>query len=306
MTERTDVRAALLGGKTFRSLSEQKLSPKEEKFERARQTLGFFLAPAASVTFALLPMTMDRTQQLLAAVLLGVIVLWICEPVPIPVGGLLGVAAVVILGVAPAADVLAPFGSTTIFTFIGAFILAQAMLKHGIAQRLAFAVLSLPGVATSTYRVIIAFGVITCLLSAFVSNTATVAMLMPTALGILAVIGQLMQDRGIVRADFDPLRLRVGAALMLMLAYGASVGGCSRRSVHRPTSSGGDSSRRPPGNASPSPSGQLPRPRSAWPCSRSWPWSCSCSTNRRSAGSRASRSTSANSGPPTAGCPGLK
>jgi sodium-dependent dicarboxylate transporter 2/3/5 len=225
MTERTDVRAALLGGKTFRSLSEQKLSPKEEKFERARQTLGFFLAPAAAVTFALLPMTMDRTQQLLAAVLLGVIVLWICEPVPIPVGGLLGVAAVVILGVAPAADVLAPFGSTTIFTFIGAFILAQAMLKHGIAQRLAFAVLSLPGVATSTYRVIIAFGVITCLLSAFVSNTATVAMLMPTALGILAVIGQLMQDRGIVRADFDPLRLRVGAALMLMLAYGASVGG---------------------------------------------------------------------------------
>ncbi|MCP8999364.1 DASS family sodium-coupled anion symporter [Pseudarthrobacter sp. RMG13] len=222
---RTDVRSALLGGKTFRSLSEQALSSKEEKFERSRQTVGFFLAPAVAVTFALLPVPLDRTQQLLAAVLLGVIILWICEPIPIPVGGLLGVAAVVILGVAPAEEVLAPFGSTTIFTFIGAFILAQAMLKHGIARRLAFAVLSVPGVATSTYRVIIAFGVITCLLSAFVSNTATVAMLMPTALGILAVIAQLMQDRGIVRADFDPLRLRVGAALMLMLAYGASVGG---------------------------------------------------------------------------------
>lgn len=50
-------------------------------------------------------------------------------------------------------------------------------------------------------------------------------MLMPTALGILAVIAQLMQDRGAVKADFDPLRLRVGAALMLMLAYGASIGG---------------------------------------------------------------------------------
>ena len=222
---RTDVRAALLGGKTFRSLSEQSLSPREEKFERARQTLGYFLAPTVAILFALLPVPMDRTQQLLAAVLLGVIILWICEPVPIPVGGLLGVAAIVLLGVAPAGEVLAPFGSTTIFTFIGAFILAQAMLKHGIAQRLAFAVLSIPGVAGSTYRVIVAFGVITCLLSAFVSNTATVAMLMPTALGILAVIGQLMQDRGIVRADFDPLRLRIGAALMLMLAYGASVGG---------------------------------------------------------------------------------
>ncbi|WP_310056393.1 SLC13 family permease [Arthrobacter ginsengisoli] len=225
LSGRTDVQAALLGGKTFRSLSEQRLSPREEKFERARQTLGFFLAPAVAVTFSLLPVPMDRTQQLLAAVLLGVIILWICEPVPIPVGGLLGVAGVVILGVAPAGEVLAPFGSTTIFTFIGAFILAQAMLKHGIAQRLAFAVLSIPGVAGSTYRVIVAFGFITCLLSAFVSNTATVALLMPTALGILAVIAQLMQDRGVVRADFDPLRLRVGAALMLMLAYGASVGG---------------------------------------------------------------------------------
>jgi sodium-dependent dicarboxylate transporter 2/3/5 len=193
---RTDVRSALLGGKTFRSLSEQTLSPNEEKFERTRQTLGFFFAPAVAVTFALLPVPMDRTQQLLAAVLLGVIILWICEPIPIPVGGLLGVAAVVILGVAPAEEVLAPFGSTTIFTFIGAFILAQAMLKHGLARRLAFAVLSVPGVAKSTYRVIIAFGVITCLLSAFVSNTATVAMLMPTALGILAVIAQLMQDWG--------------------------------------------------------------------------------------------------------------
>ncbi|MCC3290148.1 MULTISPECIES: DASS family sodium-coupled anion symporter [unclassified Arthrobacter] len=221
----TDVKAALLGGKTFRSLSEQSLSPREEKFERARQTLGLFLAPAVAIVFALLPTAMDPTQQLLAAVLLGVIILWICEPVPIPVGGLMGVAAVVILGIAPAAEVLQPFGSTTIFTFIGAFILAQAMLKHGIAQRLAFAVLSVPGVAKSTYRIITAFGVITCLLSAFVSNTATVAMLLPTALGILTVIGELLQNRGVVKSDFDPLRLRVGAALMLMLAYGASVGG---------------------------------------------------------------------------------
>ncbi|MEX3600293.1 DASS family sodium-coupled anion symporter [Kocuria carniphila] len=223
--QRTDVRSALLGGKTFRSLSEQTLSPREEKFERARQTTGLFLAPAVAIIFALLPLNLERNQHTLAAVLLGVIILWICEPVPIPVGGLIGVAAVVILGVAPAGDVLAPFGSTTIFTFIGAFILAAAMLKHGIAQRLALAVLSLPGVGRSTYRIIIAFGVITCILSAFVSNTATVAMLMPTALGILAVIAKMMQDRGVVKANFDPLRLRVGAALLLMLAYGASVGG---------------------------------------------------------------------------------
>lgn len=222
---RTDVEQALLGGRTYRSLSEQKLSPAEERFERGRRTVGFFLAPAVAIIFGLLPLDLDGTQQDLSAVLLGVIVLWICEPVPIPIGGLIGVAAIILLGVAPSDDVLAPFGSTTVFTFIGAFILAQAMLKHGVAQRVAFFVLSLPGVGKSTLRIILAFGGVTCMLSAFVSNTATVAMLMPTALGILAVIARLMQDRGVVKPDFDPMRIRVGTALMLMLAYGASVGG---------------------------------------------------------------------------------
>ena len=222
---RTDVDEALLGGTTYRSLGQQRLSPAEEKFERGRRTTGFWLAPLVTVLFLLLPIDMPNDQQTLAAVLLGVIVLWITEPVPIPIGGLIGVALIVLLGVVPASEALAPFGSSTVFTFIGAFILAQAMLKHGLARRFAFRILALPRVGRSTTGVIVAFGAITALLSAFVSNTATVAMLLPTALGILGVIAKLMQDRGVVAADFDPLRIRVGAALMLMLAYGASVGG---------------------------------------------------------------------------------
>jgi solute carrier family 13 (sodium-dependent dicarboxylate transporter), member 2/3/5 len=222
---RTAVEERLLGGATYRSLGEQQLSPAEERFERARRTVGLLLAPVVALVFLALPLDMEPQQQTLAGVLLGVIVLWISEAVPIPVGGLLGVAAIVLLGVAPVDDVLGPFGSSTVFTFIGAFILAQAMLTHGLARRFAFRILSLPGVGRTTTRVIIAFGAITCLLSAFVSNTATVAMLLPTAIGILAVIASLMRQRGIVREGFDPTRLRVGVALMLMLAYGASVGG---------------------------------------------------------------------------------
>jgi sodium-dependent dicarboxylate transporter 2/3/5 len=222
---RTDVDKALLGHATYRSLGEQRLSPAEERFEKARRTIGLWLAPLVTIVFLLLPLPMQPQQQVLAGVLLGVIVLWVTEAVPIPIAGLLGVALIVILQVAPADDVLANFGNSTIFTFIGAFILAQAMLKHGVARRFAFRILALPRAGRSTTGVIIAFGAITCLLSAFVSNTATVAMLLPTALGILGVIAKLMQERGVVAADFDPLRLRVGAAIMLMLAYGASVGG---------------------------------------------------------------------------------
>ncbi len=217
------IEAKLLGGGTYRSLGEQRLSPAEERFERGRRTAGLVVAPVVAVVVALLPLDLPRDQHLLAAVLLGVVVLWITEPVPIPIGGLMGVGAIVVLGVAPVDDVLAPFGSSTVFTFIGAFILAQAMLKHGLARRFAFRILSLPGVGRSTTRVVVAFGAITALLSAFVSNTATVAMLLPTALGILAVVARLIADRD--GADVDPTRLRVGVAIMLMLAYGASVGG---------------------------------------------------------------------------------
>lgn len=130
--------------------------------------------------------------------------MWICEPVPIPVGGLIGVSLIVLLGVGTATEVLAPFGSSTIFTFIGAFILAQAMMKTGMAKRIAFWMLSIPGVGRSTTRVIVAFGAITAVLSAFVSNTATVAMLLPTAIGIIAVIERMMQDQADSTRESSP------------------------------------------------------------------------------------------------------
>jgi sodium-dependent dicarboxylate transporter 2/3/5 len=225
--EKVDVEKALLGGSTYRGIAEQQLSPGEERFERRRRTIGLFLAPLVTIVFYFLPLDLDYAQHTLAAVLLGVVVLWMTEPVPIPVGGLLGIAAIALLGAVPAEEAFLPFGDTTVLTFIGAFILAQAMLKHGLARRFAFRILAIPGVGRSTTKIIIAFGAITCLLSAFVSNTATVAMLLPTALGILTVIAKLLQEQGYTDNEgrFDPTRLRVGVALMLMLAYGASVGG---------------------------------------------------------------------------------
>jgi solute carrier family 13 (sodium-dependent dicarboxylate transporter), member 2/3/5 len=229
--ERVNVEKALFGGATYRGLSEQKLSAGEERFEKARRTAGLVLSPLATLVVFMLPLDLPELQHEVAAVLAGVIVAWITEPIPIPVSGLIGASVLVLLGIGgeDGADaVLAPFGSGTVFTFIGAFILAQAMLVHGLARRFAFRILSIPGVTGSTNRVIIAFGVITSLISSVISNTATVAMLMPTAVGILGVIGELVQDKyeseGRLR-QFDPTRMRVGFAMMLMLAYGASVGG---------------------------------------------------------------------------------
>jgi solute carrier family 13 (sodium-dependent dicarboxylate transporter), member 2/3/5 len=86
-SNRTDVDKALLGHATYRSLGEQRLSAAEERFEKGRRTIGLFLAPLIAIVFLALPINMEPHQQTLAGVLLGVIVLWITEAVPIPIGG---------------------------------------------------------------------------------------------------------------------------------------------------------------------------------------------------------------------------
>jgi sodium-dependent dicarboxylate transporter 2/3/5 len=79
-----DLVAQFLRGGTYKGISEQRLSPAEERFERGRRTIGLFLAPLLCVLVLLLPLDIEQDQQTLAAVLALVICLWISEAVPIP------------------------------------------------------------------------------------------------------------------------------------------------------------------------------------------------------------------------------
>ncbi|HEX2740058.1 MAG TPA: SLC13 family permease [Rubrobacter sp.] len=124
---------------------------------------------------------------------------------------------------APGDIVFAGFADPVIFLFIGAFIIAWAMITHGLDRRFACLVLSLPGVGRSTYGVIIAFGFIAASISAFVSNTTTAAMLLPIGLGMMATLGGMVTEQS--DTDKDVSRLRFGTALMLMISYAAGVGG---------------------------------------------------------------------------------
>jgi sodium-dependent dicarboxylate transporter 2/3/5 len=211
-------------GKTYRTLDEQseRLTPAEERFERGRRTIGLFLGPVVGLMMLLLPMDLERAQQNLAAIMAFTIVYWLTEAIPIPVTAVVAMALCVLLGVASVDDVFAAFGSSTLFVFMGAFIIAEAMTTHGLDRRFAFRVLSVPGVNRSTYGVIIGFGAIGLAISAFISNTAATAMLLPIGLGMMAALSGLITDR---TGESDPTRLRFGTALMLMIAYGASVGG---------------------------------------------------------------------------------
>jgi sodium-dependent dicarboxylate transporter 2/3/5 len=78
-------------------------------------------------------------------------------------------------------------------------------------------------VGGSTFRIILAFGLIGALTSPVMSNTAGAAMMLPIALGVMGVVGGMVASQA--SGDFNPDRLRFGAALMLVITYGITVGG---------------------------------------------------------------------------------
>ena len=215
------------GGRiTYRTLDEQagRLSEAEERFERKRRTVGLFLAPVVFLLFLVLPLGLTRQQQNLAAVLALVLVLWISEAIPIPVGGIVGVCLCVMLQVTENTDeIFAAFSSSTVFLFIGSFIIAEAMLVHQLDRRLAFTVLGSRFVGNSTSRIILAFGLIGAVTSPFMSNTGAAAMMLPIAIGVTTSIGTLISQRS--AGAYDPTRLRFGSALMLVITYSITVGG---------------------------------------------------------------------------------
>ena len=179
--------------------------------------VGAVLAPAVFLLFLILPLEgLSPPAHRLAAVLVAVVVLWVTEALPLPVTALLGASACVLLEVAPARDVFAPFADPLMFLFIGAFILARAIFIHGLDRRVAYAVLSLPWVAAGPSRILLAFGAVTALISGWISNTATTAMMFGIGLSILAAM------RGSQSGSIDP---RYPTALMLMTSFAASIGG---------------------------------------------------------------------------------
>lgn len=200
------------------------LSEAEQKFEDIRAKVGFVLAPLVFAIIYFMPMaTLTDSAHKLFAVVGFVLVLWLTESVPIPVAALLGAVLNVLIGVAPAKEVLAPFAHPLVFLFIGGFILAESIMYHGLDKRFSFAILSVDFLIKSPMRILLAFGIISGVSSMWISNTSTTAMMLPIGIGVL----HAMKEAG--RADggglSDSEYKKFATALMLMIAYGSSVGG---------------------------------------------------------------------------------
>ena len=183
---------------------EERVSDAEEAFERWRKRAGLVVGPLAASIILLTGA--DSSQRRLAAVMALIASLWICESLPLAVTALIAAVAVVAGGVAPAKEAFAAFGNPILFLFIGSFFLAEAMRLHGLGERFAHA---LARIARGRLGVLMALSISAFGISLWISNVAATAITLPIALSVARAAG----DR------------KLGAALVLAIAYGASVGG---------------------------------------------------------------------------------
>ena len=156
-------------------------------------------------------MRVPYRAKIATALLLAVAVLWLTEIIPLAAASLLVPVVLVVTNVATPKVVLAPFGHPIIFLFMAGFLLAEGMRRTELDRRIALSILrrssSKPGMLMLTMMGITAF------LSMWMSNTASVAIIIPIA---IAVLDKIPNQHG--RTGFR-------RALILGVAYAGAIGG---------------------------------------------------------------------------------
>ncbi len=190
--------------------------------------LAYFFLPQeyAGVEGKMVPFSAAGRATL--AMMIWMATWWLTEAVDIEVTALLPLATFGLLGIASMKAAAAPYADDTIFLFMGGFLLALSMQRWGLDKRIALTTLRMVG--TKPANMIAGFMIATGLLSAFVSNTATAAMMMPIAMSVIALIEHQTRT---TTTENDPEKsaaserdLRnLSVALLLAIAYSASIGG---------------------------------------------------------------------------------
>lgn len=138
--------------------------------------------------------------------------LWLTQALHLSVTALLVPVLAIGAGVLEPRAAFGAFAHPVIFLFMGGFALAAALQHHGLDRALALAVMRAAG-GRRRQAIWLIFA-LTAVLSMWISNTATAALMLPLALGLVA--------------DDDPehpMGPREKAYTLLGVAYSASIGG---------------------------------------------------------------------------------
>ncbi|RAL23666.1 anion transporter [Lujinxingia litoralis] len=147
---------------------------------------------------------------------------WLSEAIPIYVTALVPIVLFPLTGVLSAAETTLNYGHELIYLFLGGFLLSIAVEKWHLHRRIALTIIARVGFEPS--RLVLGFMVATGFLSMWISNTASAMMMVPIGLAVVSQVGTLTRQHQ-PEIDTSPGGFHFGMALMLGIAYSASIGG---------------------------------------------------------------------------------
>ena len=180
--------------------------------------IGLYLGPVAFflTLWFFNPNGLSDASRAILASTLWIAIWWITEALPIAVTALLPIVLFPLTGGMDLTSTSAAYGHKFIFLIMGGFILAIAIEKWNLHKRIALNIIHFIG--TDIKKIIFGFMAATAFLSMWISNTATSVMMLP--IGIV-IIKQLRESP----LSDSTENLNFGKALMLSIAYSASIGG---------------------------------------------------------------------------------
>lgn len=174
--------------------------------------IGLVAGPIVFVLVILSPIEgLSHEAKIVLGLALWMAGWWVTAAIPIYATALLPIVVLPASGALQIADVVVPYADRIIFLFMGGLLLAKAVEKSGAHRRFALGIVSLFG--TKPKYVVAGFMVVTGVLSAWMSNTATAMVMVPIAAAVVALVPD------------DRQRSKFGVCLILAVAYSASLGG---------------------------------------------------------------------------------
>lgn len=151
----------------------------------------------------------------LTGLVLWMVIWWITEAVSLQVTALLPIPLMPLLGIVDQKAVTANYAHPLIFLFMGGFMIAIGMQRWGLHKRIALNIVALMG--SNPIRIVGGFMLATAFLSMWISNTATTIMMFAVGHSLIDYLQEGRMDQKKI--------IQFGKALMLGIAYAASIGG---------------------------------------------------------------------------------